>query len=503
MILRRSVVLLGAASALIAHLALPTGSVGAEDDPGSQQSDFWRVSYILRPSLEDGALDITAVLMGDVGGGVVWRHADQGMRRAVQSRPEAEDGFGQPLRVASHPQGWTITGGSGGGMRLSYRVTAPGPDPVGAAGVGIGSESIYAPGYELFLTPDPTLTVGSGSSSSGSGHALSVRTEIVFDIPISWRIVVPWEGFGRNYRPENAATLWNSIVAIGDFRRHSVRAAGIDLVVGIQGRDPSRDASVIEAMRRVLTSGQQVFGMLPATSLTVILPRVAPDGEPSLRLGRSLSMGWSSRGALPSDVSEVHRLATELLQMWQSRIQGPGWYREGTTDYLAWLVLLRQNLIQRDVFRRQILRAEQGYLAHPYAADWSFAQEEARSVAARHTTPGSAESGETPGSEEAPDIHSTASLARSRGVVVSVVLDATLARLTNGRRRLTDLMRIVYRWSGQEAGMGGGVADLMAACAAITDGDYLDTFFQALVYGTDRPPTVEALSDILERERGG
>lgn len=452
--------------------------------------------------MEDGAVEVTAVLMGEVGGGIVWRHADPRRRTAVQSRPEAEDGFGQQLRVASHPQGWTIMGGSGGGMRLSYRVTAPGPLPIGAAGVGINAESVYAPGYELFLAPDPGLSVGSAAGTSG-GRSLDVRMEIVFDVPISWRIVVPWEGFGRNYRPAGIEDLWSSIVAAGDFRRHSVRAAGIDLTIGIQGREPGGDASVIEAMRRVLGAGQQIFGTLPATSLTVVLPRLAPGGVPAARLGSSLALGLGERGVQPWEVDDLHRMARQLLRLWQGEvIGGPAWYYEGATDYLAWLVLLRQNLIGRDVFRQQILVAERNYLAHPHAEDWSFAQEEARSVRRAYAPAGSVGTGEGAGSDALPDTGSPDSLARTRGMVVALTLDATIARLTAGENRLSDLMRTVYTWNrrGGERRLG-NAADLMAACAEITGGDYLDSFFERLVFGTTRPPTAEALADILDRER--
>jgi predicted metalloprotease with PDZ domain len=468
------------------------------------QQDYWRVSYVVRPAMENGAVDITAVLMGDVANGVVWRHADPLLRTAIQARPEAEDGFGQQLRVASHPQGWTISGGSGGGMRVSYRVTAPGPEPIGVEGVGIGAESIYAPGYELFLAPDPSLTVGSGTGST-PGRGASMRMEIVFDIPISWRIVVPWEGYGRKFRPTDTNDLWSSLVAVGDFRRHSVRAAGVDLVIGIQGREPSRDASVIEAMRRIVTSGQQIFGTLPATSLTIVLPRAAPDGSPAVQLGHSLAMDWSVRGGQAWEVGDLHRVARQLLHLWQA--QGPGgpaWYCEGATDYVAWLVLLRQNLVQRDVFRQQILIAERNYLAHPMAEEWSFAQEEARS-AVHGMTPIVSEESEIPDEPGTfPDVSSPGSLARTRGVIVALTLDATIARLTGGERRLTDLMRTVYRWNQRgETRVPGGVATLMAASAAITGGDYLDTLFQQLVFGSSAPPTAEALADILDRERAG
>jgi len=468
------------------------------------QQDYWRVSYVVRPAMEDRAVDITAVLMGDVANGVVWRHADPLSRTSLQPRPQAEDGFGQQLRVASHPQGWTISGGSGAGMRVSYRVTAPGPEPVGVAGVGIGAESIYAPAYELFIAPDPNLTVGSGTGST-SGRETGMRMEIVFDIPISWRIVVPWEGYGRSYRPADVQDLWSSLVAVGDFRRHSVRAAGIDLVIGIQGREPSRDASVIEAMRRILTSGQQIFGTLPATSLTIILPRTAPDGAPSVQLGRSLAMDWRVRGGQPWEIEDLHGVARQLLHLWQGDGPGePAWYREGATDYVAWLVLLRQNLVQRDVFTQQILQAERNYLAHPMAGEWSFVQEEARSAAYRVTPPAAEEAGAPDEPVAVPDVSSPGSLARTRGIVVALTLDATIARLTGGEHRLTDLMRTVYRWNRQgEPGTPPGVATLMAASAAITGGDYLDSFFQRLVYGTAPPPTAEALADILDRERGG
>ena len=465
---------------------VPAGDPSPEDLP----QDVWRVTYVVRPSLGTGSVGITAVLMGDVAGGAVWKHADIRSRKSTQSRPEAQDGFGQVLRVAAHPQGWIISGGSGGGMRLSYEVTAPGPDPEGAGGVGIGAEAVYAPGKELFIIPDPDLTVTSEEPGEGTPRPRDVITEVIFDVPISWRIVVPWEGYGRSYRPEDPEDLWSAVLAVGDFRRHSVRIAGMNLTVGIQGRQPSLDSTFIEVVRRVLLAGQLIFGAPPADRLTVLLPTVKVGGDPTLRLGSSLSLAWHAGVQFPEDTDALHQLSRELLHMWQDVVYTtPHWFSEGGTDYLAWLVLLRENLVEREIFRQELMVAEQKYRDHPQADEWTFAQEEARSADLEETGMSSLHPG---------------SLARTRGVVVSLTLDATIARLTGGQRRITDLMGMIYRWSSPP---GGGTAvtrnaDLMAVCAAVTGGEYLDDFFQSLVFSTEPPPTAAALADILSREGG-
>lgn len=458
------------------------------------QQEYWRVTYVVRPSLENGRVSVTAVLMGDVSNGAVWRHADIRSRRSTQSRPEAQDGFGQALRVTAHPQGWMISGGSGGGMRLSYEVSAPGPDPEGAGGVGIGSEAVYAPGKELFLIPDPSLTVSSVSNyeerEGRSSGPRDVITEVIFDVPISWKIVVPWEGHGRSYRPENPEDLWNAVLAVGDFRRHSVRVAGMSVTVGIQGRQPALDSTFIEVVRRLLLSGQQIFGALPTSRLTVLLPKVAAGGDPTLRLGASLSLAWHSGIDFPENKDALHQLAREILHMWQNdTYTAPHWFSEGGTDYLAWLVMLRENLIDRETFRQKLMLSEQRYLDHPHSGDWTFSQEEARNAELKEGGVGTYDPG---------------SLARTRGVVVSLTLDATIARLTGGERRLTDLMGMIYRWSSPEHGRIAVTrnANLMAVCSAVTGGEYLDEFFLSLVFSTDPPPTAAALADILNREGG-
>ncbi len=456
--------------------------------------ESWRVSYVVRPLLDEHAVEVVAVLFGEVGGGVVWRHADPHLRRGEQSRPEAMDGFGQPLRVDVHPRGWTVTGGSGGGMRLSWRVTAPGTAPVGAAGLGINSEALYGPGYELFLVPDPALAAGTGATRANG----PIQTEVIFDIPISWRILVPWEGFGRNFRPADTSRLWSTILAIGDFRRQNFQAAGMEVVVGIQGRRPEEDVLIVQAVRRMLAAGQEIFGALPTGSLTVLVPSVAAGGVAALRLGDSLALGWGERVDLMENVPSLHALARELLRLWLGPDgSAPAWFSEGGIDYLAWLALLRQEMIQRDQFRQQILRSEQAYLAHPHAADWTFVQEEAR-------LRGTLESSEValPGTLPGAAVSWTGSLARERGVVVALALDATIARLSGGQQRFTDLARALWRRRNLIPGTPRAVqdADIMAACATITGGDYLDGFFQALVFTVGRPPTAEALADVLARE---
>lgn len=491
---------------LIPFLSLSQApATGSSSLPEDSVQEPWHVSYVMRPSLEEGLVRITAVLVGEVGSGVVWRHADARMRRASQSRPEAQDGFGQSLRVAVHPQGWTITGGSGRGIQLTYEVTAPGPEPVGAGGVGIGSEAIYAPGYELFLIPDPALAAMPLTTGSEPARMVDVRADVIFDIPISWRIIVPWEGYGRRYNMNNITELWNGIVAAGDYRRQVIRAAGIDITVGIQGRRPSLDSTFGEIVRRVLLFGQQTFEVSPGDRMTVLLPRVVSGGETVIRMGHSVSFGWDSTLDIHGDVESLHQLSRELLLLWQDKPpEAPDWYAAGATDYLAWLLLLRENLIRRETFRQELLLTEQRYLAHPMAQEWSFAQEEARNAATEMGVVGSGrETGTSADIPRGPGDPS--SLARSRGALVALTLDATIARLTGGRRRITDVMGLYYRWKSSAAGKVtvSRDSDLMAACAAVTGGDYLDDFFEVLVFSAGPPPTAESLADIMSRESGG
>jgi len=487
-------------SLILFLLLLIPGAVSASAVSDASRQDAWRVSYVIRPLLEEGAVEVTAVLMGDVEGSIVWRHADFSDRRASQSRPEAVDGFGQTLRVATHPRGWTITGGTGGGMRLSYQVIATGPDPIGADGVGIGSESLYAPGYELFLYPDPILTAG----PVGVESPVDIQIDVIFDIPISWRIIVPWQGYGRSFDPGNRDGLWNAIVAAGDFRRFTVRAAGIDVVVGVQGRRPTLDSSITEIVKRILLFGQQTFEVATSSRMTIVLPQITQGGKEVMRLGSSVSFGWDSTVSIPADPDAVHQLARELLLLWQGTPSfAPDWYTEGATDYLAWLMLLRENLIQRQTFRQQLLLTEQRYLSHPRSGEWSFAQEEAR-YTARQLIRRSADAGSDTLASLPSSTSDRESLARSKGTLVTLVLDAAIAHETGGQRRITDVMSYYYRWktsSGAETAM--RESDLMAICTAVTESTFLDEYFSRLVFSRDQPGTAAALSDILGWEGGG
>ncbi|MFC1627730.1 hypothetical protein ACFL3H_01290 [Gemmatimonadota bacterium] len=496
-------ILCGISLSLSLLLLIPAAASGSEVSDASRQN-AWRVSYVIRPLLEEGVVEVTAVLMGDVEGSVVWRHADFSERRASQSRPEAVDGFGQTLRVATHPRGWTITGGTGGGMRLSYQVIATGSDPIGADGVGIGSESLYAPGYELFLYPDPVLTAMPAGVEGGVESPLDIQIDVIFDIPISWRIIVPWQGYGRSYDPGDRNGLWNAVVAAGDFRRFTVRAAGIEVIVGVQGRRPSIDASITEIVRRILLFGQQTFEVATGSRITIVLPRITRGGKDVIRLGSSVAFGWDSTVNIPADPVAVHQLGRELLLLWQGTTSfAPDWYTEGATDYLAWLMLLRENLIQRQTFRQQLLLTEQRYRSHPKSGEWSFAEEEAR-YTARRLIRRNAESGIDTLAGLPSGTSDLESLARSKGALVTLVIDAAIAYETGGQRRITDVMGHYYRWkasSGAETAM--RESDLMAVCAAVTESTFLDEYFSRLVYSRDHPGTAAALNDIMGWEGGG
>lgn len=469
-----SLLLLGGPLLAALVLGLPEGADAQFEEP----ERVWTLDYVLRPAFEGPSMEVTAVLRGDISGGVVWYMARGSEAQVDRSRPEARDGFGQPLRVASVEEGWVITGGSGEGMRISYTLSSPEERPRGSGGVGFGSEVLYGPAGAIFLVPAPA------QDPDPSGDRLRIGPiEVVFDIPVSWHIVVPWEGYGRRYRPEGPGELWEAIVAVGDLRRRVVEIAGIEVTIGIQGRRPSMDTAVMEAVRRVLRTGQEVYGAPASRRMTVVLPEVRPGGARVTRLGRSLAMDWNDRPGASTETDLLHQMTRELLFMWRGvEPPEPAWYAEGMTDYLAWLVLLRQNLVDGEEFSQRILAAERSYLDHPHHTDWSLVQEEARLDRAGLTMP--------------------SSLARSRGAVVSLALDATLARLSGGRSRLTDLLGTVHRARMKEKGKPAAIqnADIMSACSVLTGGDYLDEFFTTLVFGTGRPPTAEALADILGRE---
>ncbi|MFO7768469.1 MAG: hypothetical protein R6W82_05895 [bacterium] len=466
---------------LLLSLSLPVSIPGRTAAQSGGPERVWTLDYVLRPAFEGRSMEVTAVLRGDISGGVLW-HTGRRMEAQVErSRPEARDGFGQPLRAASVDRGWIITGGSGEGMRVSYTLSSSEELPRGADGVGFGSEVLYGPGEAIFLIP------ASADSDDPDRPPLRMgEIEVVFDIPVSWRIVVPWEGYGRRYRPRDTGELWEAIVAVGDLRRRIVEIAGIEVTIGIQGRRPSMDTLVMEAVRRVLRTGQEVYGAPASPRMTVVLPEVRRGGARVLRLGRSLGMDWNDGPGASAGTGMLHQMTRELLFMWRGiEPSEPAWYAEGVTDYLAWLVLLRQNLVDGEEFSRRLLASERIYLDHPHHEGWSLVEEEARM--------------------DREELGMPSSLARSRGSVVALALDATLARLSGGRSRLTDLLGKVHRsrMTGPEGPAPIQNADIMRACSTLTGGDYLVEFFTTLVFGPGRPPTAEALADVLNREGAG
>ncbi|MEO8502356.1 MAG: hypothetical protein ABI609_00515 [Acidobacteriota bacterium] len=343
---------------------------------------------------------------------------------------------GKELRLTYLTGGrFRVEGWSSGPVTLKYRVLLqhdrfpndPGYD-----------ELAYARPYGVFWTGRALLMEG----------APATDIDVRFDAPADWTISTPWASAdlsGRHFIALTTDDLLDSALMAGTQITKVLQVAGGEARLALAPPIAALENPLVTTLNSSLRAYESMFGVAMKGRLLVIAADAPFSGGGVM--GRSISMLLGhDRGDMKAQGEYV--IAHEAFHVWngQWRENDPDgelqWLGEGSADYYANLVRVREGLLAEDEFI-----AELGHRATLYLN--ALRQ---RSIAGGGST-------KLNGGEDSYNI------VYSGGMLADLVLDAMLRQRSHGRETLDEVMRVLharYAGEGRETATTKDLASLLA-----------------------------------------
>jgi predicted metalloprotease with PDZ domain/beta-lactamase regulating signal transducer with metallopeptidase domain len=314
-----------------------------------------------------------------------------------------------------------------------------------------------------------------------TGRALFLSSEldgaeVEFHLPQGWRVSTPWEpvpGRPNTFRVADRQELVESFLLAGTHAQFQARSGDAQVLLAV-GRDLENDGEgVRDAVQRVLGAGRELFGGTPPGRKLLIAnldPRASAGSLNGGVFGNSISLLTGRAFGRDGEVQWAPFVAHEVVHLWNGSAgfrsrDNDYWFSEGFTEYYAFVLCARLDLVGRDKFLDRVRAACRGYLTHAGSISLRDAGQQGRQVRA---------------------------MQYDGGFVAALVLDLRLRERTNGSHGLDDLMREMFVRHGSTR-RPYSLADI-AAIAADLAGDDLDRFFDRYVAGIERLPLESELA---------
>lgn len=375
------------------------------------------------------------------------------------------DRAGKSVNFESKPNGaWQLGGASNGAaMRLSYQVDLSFTKTKWTYGneqAGVFQDDA------LFVVSKALFVVSDAPSAS----------EISFDVPPDWKVAAPWQTNGKNGRTFVALDkndLINNSVVLGKPAEYVFEEGNFTFTLALLGRIREAKDLIAPALRKTLRSYVRVFDKTPPTKyLMTVFYADEADAE---AFGKSAAFTERDRLTKDNLIRWGNTLAHEFFHSWNGHaIQGEDyassqWFSEGFTEYYANLALVRERLIDEELFVRKMEKNLGLYFY--FNASPAF---DGASLKEAGTKKGRYRIGVYNG-----------------GWAAAFCLDVMIRDETNGKKSLDDLMRLVYERFGLAAKKY-RYEDLVRAMSEIAGRDMGD-FFKKYVAGKDRLPVLDCL----------
>lgn len=312
-----------------------------------------------------------------------------------------------------------------------------------------------------------------------------------FAIPVGWRVAIGLDPAAQNtYRAPNYDVLADAPAQLGHFNVDEFKVRGVihQCVTFGEGADQVDRKRLVEVCKRIAECQTAFFGDIPYRRyLFLFSVRPGADGGGGLEHLNSTSI-WMSAGLGPR---VIHVIAHEFFHLWNvKRIRpavlgpfdytGPAltrnlWWSEGVTDYYTTLLNHRAGLLGRDDFYatwgRDILQLQQNPSRLTVSAD----------ECSLRTWEGGAHSGYGGLNYYL------------KGKLVGLCLDLKIRDLTDGRRSLDDVMRLLYERCGRGKGPGFPEDGIRDACIEL-GGPEMGPFYDKVARSTEELPFREVFA---------
>lgn len=372
---------------------------------------------------------------------------------------EIKDATGASLTsTAEQNASWRIAGNYSGVIKLSYKVNLSFAYQNWSAG---NEQAGRYQDKSLFLVARPLFIV---SDVDG-------KKQIIFDLPSGWKVASPWLQSAKDrfeFEATNQTDLLSNTMVLGEFAEHRFRRGAVDFTLALPGKMGAASNMIVPTLDKVFTAYTQLFDKTPKSRfLMTFFYDVQDDGE-----AYSRSAAFTSRDKVTQNGLIIwgNFLAHEFFHFWNGQqMRGEPretreWFNEGFTEYFANLTLVREGLIDEELFLKKIERHIALYMY--FKAGLPF---QGTSIKQSGTRKGFNRPGVYNG-----------------GWAIAFSLDQLIREKTQGRKMIDDLFRRMYDKFGV-TGKPYRYEDIVETASEVAGADMSD-FFKKFVEGVDTLP---------------
>lgn len=394
------------------------------------------------------------------------------------SKVTATDDAGKQLTVA-HPDKltWTVTTNGAKNVTLSYDLLAKDQDPdvVGPGGKPFKDYGFFAP----YMDEDHGFVPGPASLVYVV-DGKEVPHQVTYKVPQGWQIAT-----GNDPGPEPGSftakdydTLADQPAELGKFKRYDKTIDGVPFSVIIVGNDDeSAHRKFVNACWKISEAGIKVFGKAPFPRYLYLFHFL--DNFPAMMGLEHLN---STVICMPEDtlgelnLGALSIVAHEYTHAWnvkriRSAALGPFdytkevrtkdlWFLEGVTDYYAPRLIVEAGLAGSDFWR--------GYIAEQVS---ELQRNDARKKVTLETASVKAWEGRSEGFGGLSYYN--------KGLVVGLLLDVEMRRLSSNKVGLDDLIRALLKQS-EDTGKGFSDGEIERLASQLTGSDMTGFFERSL-----------------------
>lgn len=254
------------------------------------------------------------------------------------------------------------------------------------------------------------------------------KSEIDFEVPEDWTISTAWvEKRRRTFVADDIDMLSSNLLMVGKHKERVVKYGDMSITIASAPDFESRLPLILETLSKILPVFRSVFGELPkANYLVCVSKSKIEDGE---AYNNSFHQMFDDLDLEYRKIVWANTLAHEMFHYWNGIYflysddhEGNYWFSEGFTEYYANLTLIRAGIVSQDEYLAKL--AFQFSRAHNHQ---KFSTGERKSLI-----------------EAGRQKLLNWQFVYGGGASAAFILDVEIRRLTNGKRSLDDLMRVLY-----------------------------------------------------------
>lgn len=377
------------------------------------QSDLRAVDVMASLKLEDGHLEMNS-----------WgipNELKKGWAEFVEIKSITDvNGNDVAFRWETDKKRWSLDVKTGSEINIHYLVKLKHDDYDWESAGGIDGRPTVFEDKTIFW-----VTKGLFIHPSGSARK---RSEIDFEVPNDWTISTAWvQKSSRKFVAEDIDMLSSNLLMIGKHKERVVTYDNMSITIASAPDFEQRLPLIAETLSKVLPVFRSIFGELPkANYLVCVSNNKIEDGE---AYNNSFHQMFDDRDLQYRKIVWANTLAHEMFHYWNGIYflfsddhEGNYWFSEGLTEYYANLTLIRAGIVsQSDYLAKMAFQ-----FSRPYNYQ-KFSTGEQKSLV-----------------EAGRQKLVNWQFVYGGGASAAFILDVEIRKLTNGKRSLDDLMRVLY-----------------------------------------------------------